>query len=183
MTHGSPQVSINVAIFSLKCKLKRMVRIIDVNETEILSTQHQAHLHQHTTNKNYSSQNLSANQSSWHTSLRLTVFWPVALRSSCFISENCRLVGSTLSATWHSVSPSALDTETDRSSLPSASRFSLLHAPHVMRFVCLPRMGIFLHTPKLSWISTDFSTMHLVLIPKYVITNPLLTWMCDGCRA
>ena len=42
------------------------------------------------------------------------------------------------------VSPSILLTVIVLSSDPSAKRFSEFHAPHVIRFVCLPRMGIFL---------------------------------------
>ena len=66
------------------------------------------------------------------------------LLSSPFISENCTLLGSARSAVWRRVSPSELLMVMVLSSLPSASRPSALHAPHVTFLVCLPTMGIFL---------------------------------------
>ena len=76
--------------------------------------------------------------------MRLTVFSPAApaaLRSSCFISENCTSIGSARSVATRSVSPSALLMLRERSSEPSASRPASLHAPHVIDLECLPMMG------------------------------------------
>ena len=74
----------------------------------------------------------------------LTVFSPVCDLSSPFISENCMSVGSALTEVCLTVSPSGLLTVTVLSSLPRASRFSLLQAPQVILLVCFPRIGIFL---------------------------------------
>ena len=73
-----------------------------------------------------------------------TVFSPMLLLSSPFISENCTLLGSARRAVCRMVSPSVLLMVMVLSSLPSANRPSALHAPQVIFLVCLPMMGIFL---------------------------------------
>ena len=73
-----------------------------------------------------------------------TVFSPIWDRSSPFISENWTSAGKSLTDVCLRVSPSLLLTVIDLSSLPSANRFSLLQAPHVIFLECFPMMGIFL---------------------------------------
>lgn len=74
----------------------------------------------------------------------LTVFSPVELLSSSFISENSKSQGSPLRGDCLSVSPSGLLTVMLLSSLPSARQPLLLQAPQVIFLVCLPIIIFFL---------------------------------------
>ena len=73
-----------------------------------------------------------------------TVFSPILLRSSLFISENWISLGSRRSWVCCRVSPSMLLIVIVRSSLPSASKFCLLQQPHTIFLVCFPSTGTFL---------------------------------------
>ena len=81
-----------------------------------------------------------------------TVFSPIWLRSSPFISENWTFCGLALTEICRIVSPSTLLMEMVLSSLARASRFSLLHDPLVIRRVCFPRIGTFLSHTKIKHI-------------------------------
>jgi len=97
------------------------------------------------------------------------------MRSSIFISENWMSLGSERRDIILNVSPSALLMDSVLSSEPSASKFSALHAPQLIRLLCLPSTGtrlkqhIFLyvryHIPKPNALNTSyydhqFSGMH-----------------------
>ena len=76
------------------------------------------------------------------------MFSPILLLLSPFISEKRISAGSERTDVCRIVSPSALLTEMVLSSLPKASRFCWLQAPHVIFFVCLAKIGIFLEKTK-----------------------------------
>lgn len=70
-----------------------------------------------------------------------TVFSP-GIRSSVFISAKCMSLGVSRSGTIRNESPSSVLNDNDLSSLPNAKMFPLDHAPHVIRFECLPNIGM-----------------------------------------
>lgn len=82
-----------------------------------------------------------------HCIIELTVFSP-GIRSSVFISAKCISLGTSRNGTIRNESPSSVLSDSVLSSPPRAKIFSLDHAPHVMRFECLPRMGTRLDAKK-----------------------------------